>query len=104
MIRIAVMYPNEKNKRFDIDYYRIQHLPLVVDKYGPYGLKDVEIDEAKVIIGPQAAPFLVIGYLFFDTMKSFMQAYEKAGADVMSDISNFTDIEPTIQISEYHKL
>jgi hypothetical protein len=39
MIRIAVMYANEKNKRFDIDYYRMQHLRLVVEKYGPHGLR-----------------------------------------------------------------
>jgi hypothetical protein len=38
MIRIAVMHANEK-KRFDIDYYRMQHLPLVVEKYGSHGLR-----------------------------------------------------------------
>ena len=104
MIRIAVMYPNDQDKQFDLDYYRNQHMPLVVEKYNPHGLQGVEIDEAKVKTGPQAAPFLVIGYMLFDSVKSFMQAYEAAGKEVISDISNFTDIEPQIQISEYSKL
>lgn len=38
MICIAVMYPNAADVRFDIDYYRDQHLPLVRECYGPFGL------------------------------------------------------------------
>lgn len=29
MICVAVMYPNAADVKFDIDYYRDQHLPLV---------------------------------------------------------------------------
>jgi len=29
MIKVSVLYPNEKGKKFDMDYYGTKHLPLV---------------------------------------------------------------------------
>ncbi|MPY22347.1 EthD family reductase [Shewanella psychropiezotolerans] len=104
MIRIAVMYPNEPDKHFDCDYYRNQHMPLVINAYQGLGLIDVEIDEAKVKNGPQAAPYIAIGYLLFDSVKQFMTAYDEVGSHLLKDIINFTNIAPKIQISEYTRL
>lgn len=99
MIRIAVMYPNQGERRFDLDYYREQHLPLVKEKYSPYGLKNIMLDTALSTSGPQAAPYLAIGYLLFDSVEQFMRAYKAEGAEVMEDLANFTEIEPVVQIS-----
>lgn len=104
MIRIAVMYPNELDKHFDCDYYRHQHMPLVINAYKSRGLVDVEIDEAKVKTGSQAGPYIAIGYLFFDSVKQFMMAYDEVGSHLLKDITNFTNIVPKIQISEYTRL
>ena len=34
MILVNVMYPNKANARFDHDYYRDRHLPLVKERMG----------------------------------------------------------------------
>lgn len=104
MIRVAVIYPNkqEQKQEFDIDYFINNHMPLVVEKYTPFGLVKTEVDAAKVKDGAQAAPYIAIGYMMFESTKSFMQAYKAVGHEIMPDIVNFTDIEPKIQISEYH--
>lgn len=102
MIRVAVIYPNEQDKTFDCDYFIKNHMPLVVEKYTPFGLIKTEVDAAKVKEGEQAAPYIAIGYMMFESTKSFMQAYKAAGHEIMPDIVNFTDIEPKIQISEYN--
>ena len=104
MIRVAVIYPNKLDQRFDSNYYINHHMALVVKKYAPFGLVAAEIDTAKAKEGPQAAPFIAIGYMIFDSTKSFIEAYQAVGKEVTADIVNFTDIEPKIQISEYNKI
>ena len=79
-------------------------MPLVVEKYTPLGLLSTEVDVAKVQTGAQAAPYIAISYMLFESTKTFMQAYQLAGEEIMADIINFTDIEPKIQISEHHKI
>ena len=102
MIRVAVIYPNKQDQKFDSDYFINHHMPLVIEKYTPFGLVKTEVDAAKVKEGPQAAPYIAIGYMMFESTKSFMQAYKAVGHEIMPDIVNFTDIEPKIQISEYN--
>ncbi|WP_426357482.1 EthD family reductase [Pseudocolwellia sp. HL-MZ19] len=104
MIRVAVIYPNKQDRKFDINYYINNHMPLVVKKYTPYGLINAEIDSAKVKAGKQGAPYIAIGYMIFESTKLFMQAFQAVGNELMADVVNFTDIEPEIQISEYHKI
>jgi uncharacterized protein (TIGR02118 family) len=104
MIRVSVIYPNKPEKKFNIDYYINNHMPLVVEKYTPFGLLSAEVDSAKVTEGNQSAPYIAIGYMIFESTKSFMKAFQAAGNDVMADLINFTDIEPKIQISEYNKI
>jgi len=41
MIRVSVLYPRSSGKRFDLEYYKKHHMPLVKEKLTP--LK-VEID------------------------------------------------------------
>jgi uncharacterized protein (TIGR02118 family) len=102
MIRVAVIYPNKQEQKFDSSYFINNHMPLVVEKYTPFGLVKTEVDIAKVKEGSQAAPYIAIGYMMFESTKSFMQAYKTVGHEIMPDITNFTDIEPKIQISEYN--
>ncbi|TKA32402.1 hypothetical protein B0A50_01508 [Salinomyces thailandicus] len=90
MATISVLYPAGTN--FKMDYYMSTHMPLVQQKWGSYGLKSW-----KVVQMPSEQPFCVMALLEFDSMASF----QKAGAgpereDVMNDIKNFSDKEPTI--------
>jgi uncharacterized protein (TIGR02118 family) len=104
MIRVAILYSNKSEVTFDAHYYRTKHLALVKQKYGPLGLRKIELDEAKTLEGPHKAPFHAIGYLFFDTTKDFMNAVKVAGKEVMADVANFTNSTPTIQVSEYSQI
>ena len=45
MIKVSVMYPNQPGVRFDHDYYRTKHLPLIKSRMGA-ALKYYTIDKA----------------------------------------------------------
>ena len=41
---VTVLYPNEPDAKFDLDYYNKHHMPLVLEKFGPHGMKGMSID------------------------------------------------------------
>lgn len=99
MIRVAVMYKNSPDSSFNMDYYREKHMALVRERYLPHGLANLEVDEAVSKTGSRAAPYIAIAYMTFADMEAFMAAIKSSGKEIMADVQNFTDIEPTVQIS-----
>lgn len=101
MIRVAVMYPKTAESNFDMDYYLTKHMPMVQERLGGAGLVGMQVDEG---IGGAAAgepaPYAAIGVLNFDSVESFSSGMAAHGAEFMRDIANFTNVQPTIQVSQ----
>ena len=99
-IKVSVLYPNEKGKTFDMDYYCNKHTPMVA------GLLGDAVIGASVENGlgggdpGQAAPYTAMGNLYFETMESFQNSFGPNAEKIMGDLPNFTNIEPVIQVSE----
>ncbi len=96
MIRVSVLYPNEKGKRFDLDYYVHKHMGLVHKRLDSAGLVKSEVDKA----ADPNAPFICIGHLYFKSMEDFQTGFFAHAADFAADVANCTDITPQVQISE----
>ena len=101
MFKISVMYPNGDGATFDVDYYKGKHFDLVKERLGPLGLAGTGIEKGLAGGAPGAeAPFICIGYLLFNSMEEFQSAMGAHGAELMADVTNFTNATPQIQISE----
>ncbi len=100
MIRVSVLYPNSEGKRFDHDYYSNSHIAMIADKVGPAMIR-CEIDKGLAGMPPGVpAPFVAAVHMFFNSVPEFQQAFGAHAGAIMSDVPNYTDIQPTIQISE----
>ena len=85
MIKVSVLYPNNEGSTFDIEYYCAKHMPIVREKLGA-ALKGVAVEHGLAGAAPGSPPpFLALGHLLFESLE---------------DIPNFTNTQPTIQISE----
>ncbi|MBF0489802.1 MAG: EthD family reductase [Candidatus Omnitrophica bacterium] len=100
MVRIAAVYPRIDGKSFNMDYYTKIHLPVVCQRFAPYGLSKIEVDKPLETPGGAQSPFFAIGYLYFPTLAHFQKAYASVGAEVIADISKYTDVKPMIQVGE----
>ncbi len=99
MISVSVMYPNKPGAHFDISYYCFKRIPLVQRLLGPALLK-VVVEEGVAGMGPGVpAPYLALGHLYFESVGSFQEAFGPHLTQIQADIPNYTNIEPTIQIS-----
>jgi uncharacterized protein (TIGR02118 family) len=100
MIKVSVLYPHKDGGRFDMDYYLAKHMALVRQRLGAT-LKGMSVEQGIAGGAPNSpAPFAAMGHLLFDTVGAFQSAMASHGAEFMADIPKFTNIEPTIQVSE----
>ncbi len=100
MIKVSILYANGEGSKFDHEYYRTSHIPMVKEKMGS-ALLDSGIEKGLAGGAPDApAPFVCIGYLNFNSVEDFQQAFGPNAEHIMADIPNYTDITPVIQISE----
>ncbi len=100
MIKVSVLYPNREGGKFDMAYYCNTHMPLVRRLLSP-AIKGIAVEQGIAGMGPGSpAPYVALGHLLFDSVESFQTSFEPHAQAIMSDIPNYTDIQPNIQISE----
>jgi uncharacterized protein (TIGR02118 family) len=100
MIKVSVLYPNGEGKIFDMKYYLAKHIPLVRRLSGA-ALKRIDVEEGVGgLVSGSPPAFLAIGHLSFESVQAFQSAFEPHVAEITGDIRNYTNTQPTIQISE----
>jgi uncharacterized protein (TIGR02118 family) len=100
MIKVSVMYPNAEGKNFDMEYYLEKHIPMVKELLGA-SLKGANVEKGLSGADPSStATYAGLGNMYFDTAEDFGKAFGPHAGTIMGDLPNFTNIEPTIQISE----
>jgi len=100
MVKVSVMYPNTAGSTFDMAYYCNSHMPLVRQKLGA-ALKGVAVEQG--VAGPEPGsppPYLALGHLLFESVEAFQTAFAPYAQAILGDIPNYTNTQPTIQISE----
>jgi uncharacterized protein (TIGR02118 family) len=100
MIKVSVLYPNNDGSKFDMDYYCRSHVPMVQQKLGA-ACKGVAVEHGLSGATPGSRPaFVAMGHLYFDSAEAFQAAFGPHAPAIMADIPNYTDIQPTIQVSD----
>lgn len=92
---VTVLYPNDEDANFKLDYYLQTHMPLVLDRWQKYGLQKWEV--IKIGPGPDgsASQYNIQANLSFrdpDAFKACMESQEKD--EVLGDIPNFSNKQP----------
>ncbi len=77
-----------------------KHMPMVQQKLGA-ACKKIAVDYGIEGGAPGSKPgFAAAGHLYCDSVEAFRAAFGPHAKEIMADIPNYTDIPPTIQISE----
>ncbi|MBC7555612.1 MAG: EthD family reductase [Chryseobacterium sp.] len=100
MIKVSIYYRNGKDAKFDADYYKNSHLPMISEKVGD-ALKGLELDLG---IGGrkdgEPAPYIAIAHLKFDDVASFKSSFGPYAELFAADVKNYTNLLGELQISE----
>jgi len=100
LFKVSILYPSGEGKTFDMNYYEKTHMPMMAGFLGK-NLKFYEIDKG---VGGRApndtAPFVAVGYFYCYDMAEYNKTIGKNIDAIRKDISNYTNIQPVVQISE----
>jgi len=100
MIKVSVMYPNKPGARFDHDYYRTKHVPLIKSRMGA-ALKYYTIDKALMDSeGKPLGAYVAMCHLLCDSLDAYQASFGPHAQEIRGDIPNFTDGTSIHQISE----
>jgi uncharacterized protein (TIGR02118 family) len=100
MIKVSVLYPNSDGSKFDMEYYCDTHIPLVQGKLGS-ALKGTMVEQGLGGAEPGSSPtYAAMGHLLFESVEAFQGAFGPHAEAILGDLPNFTDVQPTIQVSE----
>lgn len=100
MIKISVMYPHSPTVRFDHEYYRDRHMPMVKQLMGDL-LRRYTIDKGLAGGAPGAPPvYVAVGHLYCESVDAFQAGFGPHSKEILADIPNYTDASPVIHISE----
>ena len=100
MIKVSVMYSYKPNVRFDHNYYRTKHLPLIKSRMGT-GLKYYTIDKGLSGAKPGTpATYVAACHLMCDSLETYQASFGPHAQEINGDIRNFTGVTPLVQISE----
>jgi uncharacterized protein (TIGR02118 family) len=100
MIKVSVMYPNTPGARFNHEYYKDKHMPMVKQRMGDT-CKFYTVDKG-LAGGAPGAPATYVGmcHIFTESIESFQKGFGPHSDEIMKDIANYTDLAPIIQFSE----
>ncbi len=94
------MYPNGPDTKFDSDYYKNSHLPMIAEALGD-SLKGIEFN---IGIGGRVpgelAPFIAIVHLTFESIEAFQSSFGPHAEKFAADVPSYTNVEGELQISE----
>jgi len=100
MIKASVMYPNTPGTRFNHEYYRNTHMPLVKARMAA-SCKHYAIDKGLAGATPGApATHVSMCHIYCESIEAFQAGFGPHAKEIMGDLPNFTDGAPIVQISE----
>lgn len=100
MIKFNVIYPYQDGARFDHDYYREKHMPLLAERLGDACIS-YTIDKGLAGREPGSPPpFLAACSVLSESAEKLQRALEPHSQEVRADVKNYTDVTPVVWISE----
>ena len=100
MIKVSVMYPHTPGARFDHDYSRNKHMPMLKARMGDACLS-YTIDKGLAGGAPGSAPaYVAMCHVFAESIESFQKSFGPHAKEILGDVKNYTDIAPVSQVSE----
>ncbi|OLN85467.1 hypothetical protein CCHL11_08062 [Colletotrichum chlorophyti] len=101
-VTVSVLYPNEPDAKYDIDYYINTHMPLAASTWKDAGVKSWSVHKYLPGPGGQESKYVFAGVLEFESVEAVHKALASPDSKtVTDDVPNFSNKQPTFLIGEH---
>src|SRR5450631_3449438 len=92
---LTILYDNVAAVRWDVDYYRRHHMPLIMRLYGPKAISRFELRKGDAGQAPGSKPSFIgsVG-IYINHQPTFDAAGKEHGPTLVKDVPNFSSIMP----------
>lgn len=99
---LTILYPNGEGVRWDVDYYRTGHMPLIMRLYGTKAIKRFELRKGDTNMAGAKADFIGSVNIYIEDQKAFDAAGKEHGKTLVDDVPHFSSVMPNAFPSVIH--
>jgi len=92
---LTILYPNSEGVRWDVDYYRTGHMPLIMRLYGTKAIKRFELRKGDQNMAGAKPDFIGSVNIYIEDQKAFDAAGKEHGNTLREDVPHFSSVLPT---------
>jgi uncharacterized protein (TIGR02118 family) len=101
---LTILYPNSAGVRWDVDYYRTHHMPLIMRLYGLKAISRFELRRGESGIAGGPPQYIGAVNIYIQDPQAFAQAGKLHNATLVKDVPNFSSVMPNAYPSQIHAL
>lgn len=91
---LTILYPNSEGVRWDVDYYRTHHMPLIMKLYGEQAIKRFELRKGATGQTGGPPPYIGSVNIYINDQKAFDAAGAEHGKTLVADVPHFSSVMP----------
>jgi uncharacterized protein (TIGR02118 family) len=100
LIKVSILYPYAEGKTFNMEYYETKHMPMVAKFLGS-NLVKYTIDKGVASGIPNTPlPYMAVGSFYVKDLAAYNAAIAPNIAAIRADFANYTNVAPSILVSE----
>ena len=97
---MAIFYPTQEGATWNADYYRDNHMPLIMRLYTTESISRFEIRKGISAMDGSAPPFAGCVNFYIADAEAFGAAGQKNGQALRDDVPNFSSVMPSVLPSD----
>jgi uncharacterized protein (TIGR02118 family) len=91
---LTILYPNSEGVRWDVDYYRTGHMPLIMKLYGPKAIKRFELRKGDANMAGGKPDFIGTVNIYIQDQQAFADAGKQHTQTLRDDVPHFSSVMP----------
>jgi uncharacterized protein (TIGR02118 family) len=91
---LTILYPNSAGVRWDVEYYRTHHMPLIMRLYGEKAIKRFELRKGATGQTGGAPTYIGSVNIYINDQKAFDAAGAEHGKTLVADVPHFSSVMP----------
>jgi len=92
---LTILYPNSDGVRWDVDYYKKGHMPLIMKLYGEKAIKRFELRKGDAGMAPNSKPdFIGTVNIYINDQAAFDAAGKQHTKTLVDDVPHFSSVMP----------
>lgn len=101
---LTILYPNEPDVRWDVEYYRTHHMPLIMQLYGDTAIRRFELRKGESAGDGGRPPFIGCINVYINDPAAFDAAGAQHAQALIDDVPNFSSVMPSAFRTVIHGL